>query len=1067
MGVHSTQGSVVVHRIRNGKAGRDAGSYYLTVSPTEFSLDSDGKVKGDGKVKVQAWLSVAAGTPAKAADSDIYLVVKAFKTDGTEATLLAKQQAAYEFDVKNYSTYRTFVVTLYDGTAKTNQWDSVTVIVGAQDAKDSIRVDLENENDSMLYQGDGTTKVNGDNQFLTSQAHLYDGYTKDPSGVVWSIDSKTDGCDATISTAGLVRVNSITALVNVIKVKAVYKGGSYYAEMTVKKLVGVDKYELWLSVVSVGYNTNTKQATATSVTIRVYKTAQNGTRTNISTLPTGMTVSGSSTLSRAYSGGYATMPVDTSKSENYVVLKQGTQELDRETIPVLSFVNGQNVIRLDLDNENDSILYQGNGTTMVGSKPTSKWYLYDGITDVSSQVSLSDIVIESNSTGVTSSFTNTTDKRTIRIDGITSASGGSGEVILKVKYKDEYYRARMTVKRLVGVDKYELEVSPNSVGFNTSTGTNTGSAITIKVWKTAQNGTRTNIATLPSGYKLLIGTTDYTSSYKNGKYSFTASSTATNYVITLTDGTNVLDTETVPVLSVKDGGKGDPGDPGQPGANGVSYILDVQKADIQFGSDGKVKYSEIYGYAYKLEDGTLSAVDLTQSNNYVQIRYNVSATVKITYTATKAGRFDDNDATDSEGYRGDLARQTLSSSGVYVELIVGGNKVAQFPILVNRPGADGYNYLPINNGPYNTDPNRTYTWNIEKRDFVDVEENGEWNRYGVARFGLVVPKNTPPPNSTYWTKVQEKLQTLLVNTVFATNANIGGFMTTAQRMVSSAKTNGNYNLILDGSNGTITALKAEIHGTIYADDGVFKGKVYASDGEFNGKIVATSGKIGGFTIGSNRIGIDNSDGSMNINGMSLYDDFICFNDTNRQAIMGTWSNLGMPMLMRLSDTSSELLKSTGIVFDFRNAPNGVYNRAFGGNGDGVLNGSITGYKLNVFTPVSGNNTIPLKEGTNVLLKGRSYTTCYLPTLQQCQDFLGCGTSTKFAFDICIMGAYNSSHTVYGYVDSTHGAKCPHIRNNDEYQDCTGGFGMGAGDILLLKLVYDGTDFNAFIISHRN
>ena len=227
MAKHSTQGSVVIHRIRKGKDGRDAGSYYLTVSPTEFSLDRDGNVKGDGTVKIQAWLSVAAGTPAKAADSDIYLVVKGYKTDGTESSILAKQQAAYEFDVKTYSSCRTFVITLYDGLAKTNQWDSVTVIVGAQDAKDAIRVDLENENDSLLYQGDGTTLVNGENQFLTSQAHLYDGYTKDPTGVVWSIDSKTEGCDATITNKGLVRVNGVTALLNEIKVKAVYKGGSY------------------------------------------------------------------------------------------------------------------------------------------------------------------------------------------------------------------------------------------------------------------------------------------------------------------------------------------------------------------------------------------------------------------------------------------------------------------------------------------------------------------------------------------------------------------------------------------------------------------------------------------------------------------------------------------------------------------------------------------------------------------------------------------------------------------------------------------------------------------------
>ena len=868
MAKHSTQGSVVIHRIRKGKDGRDAGSYYLTVSPTEFSLDRDGNVKGDGTVKIQAWLSVAAGTPAKAADSDIYLVVKGYKTDGTESSILAKQQAAYEFDVKTYSSCRTFVITLYDGLAKTNQWDSVTVIVGAQDAKDAIRVDLENENDSLLYQGDGTTLVNGENQFLTSQAHLYDGYTKDPTGVVWSIDSKTDGCDATITNKGLVRVNGVTALLNEIKVKAVYKGGSYYATMTVKKLVGVDKYELWLSEVAVGYNTTTKSATATSITIRVYKTAQNGTRTNISTLPTGMTISGSSDLSRAYSGGYATMPVDTSKAENYVVLKQGTQELDRETIPILSFVNGQNVIRLDLDNENDSVLYQGDGSTLVGSKPQSTWYLYDGITDVSSQVDTANVSIESTSTGVTASFVENTDKRTIKIDGIASTSGGSGEVIVLVKYKEQDFRARMTVKRLVGIDKYELEVSPNSVGFNSTTGSSTGSTITIRVWKTAQNGTRTNISTLPTGYQLKVNGTNYASSYASKKYSFTAASDVNNYVIVLTDGTNDLDTETVPVLKVANGGTGPTGyqialaltrdnlytdanwntyaalgheenygkrdwDPdltvcrvgdyfmvsgystdtgknhtaiykctacdannikgtcvshtkdGDKGDNGVSYVLDVQKAEIDYDSAGLVKLSEIYGYAYKYEAGSYSAVDLAsdRDNTYVRIRYNNSSTKKITYTATSAGRFDDDDATDSDGYRGDLKKVKLTSQIVYIELFVGGQKVAQQPVLTLLPGADGYNYLPINNGPY--DSTKEYKWDIEKRDFVDIEEDGEWNRYGVKSFGMTVPTNTPPPNSSYWTKVQQKISTLIANTVFGTNANIGGFLVSSNRFLSS------------------------------------------------------------------------------------------------------------------------------------------------------------------------------------------------------------------------------------------------------------------------------------------
>lgn len=149
-----------------------------------------------------------------------------------------------------------------------------------------------------------------------------------------------------------------------------------------------------------------------------------------------------------------------------------------------------------------------------------------------------------------------------------------------------------------------------------------------------------------------------------------------------------------------------------------------------------------------------------------------------------------------------------------------------------------------------------------------------------------------------------------------------------------------------------------------------------------------------------------------------------------------------------------------------NAQNGTHNYAFIGTGNGLLNGAIIGYKVNEFTPTNSNNTIPLDNGNRVLLKGSSYTTCYLPTLQACREFLGISSSTHFAMDLIIMGASGSQHTVFGYVSSSYGADCPHIRDNDEYQDKTGGIGIHQGDILHLVIVYDGS-FNAYIISWRD
>ena len=72
----------------------------------------------------------------------------------------------------------------------------------------------------------------------------------------------------------------------------------------------------------------------------------------------------------------------------------------------------------------------------------------------------------------------------------------------------------------------------------------------------------------------------------------------------------------------------------------------------------------------------------------------------------------------------------------------------------------------------------------------------------------------------------------------------------------------------------------------------------------NGEIIATSGKIGQFDINANSIGLKEWNG--NSNGMFLSSDMICFNDTNRQAIIGTWNSMGINRLCQLSDDTKEV-----------------------------------------------------------------------------------------------------------------------------------------------------------------
>lgn len=206
------------------------------------------------------------------------------------------------------------------------------------DGENVIHVDLDNENDAMLYDGSGNL-ISGS---VTSNASLYDGTTKVSSGVTWSLPTKTN-CTATITTAGVVTVTAMRATTGKVVVRATYKSKTYDAILSLKKLVGIDKYELVCTPNSVTYNTTTGNMSASAITIRVYKTAQNGTRTNISTLPSNYTLQGTEAFSRAYSGGYATMPVNSSLSSMSVTLKDASGVvLDNETIPINKSTNGAN-----------------------------------------------------------------------------------------------------------------------------------------------------------------------------------------------------------------------------------------------------------------------------------------------------------------------------------------------------------------------------------------------------------------------------------------------------------------------------------------------------------------------------------------------------------------------------------------------------------------------------------------------------------------------------------------------------------------------------------------------------
>ncbi len=308
------------------------------------------------------------------------------------------------------------------------------------------------------------------------------------------------------------------------------------------------------------------------------------------------------------------------------------------------------------------------------------------------------------------------------------------------------------------------------------------------------------------------------------------------------------------------------------------------------------------------------------------------------------------------------------------------------------------------------------------------------------------------------------------NTLWATNTyvnEINGKVTTAQSKIDQQATQISLRVEKDG---IISAINQSAE-TVQINASRIKLEGYTTiNGAFSVDVDGTT-TMGGFKVSGNGLtnivsGSGNSNMAYIICRNDYYGRFAAIGANVLPATAGLSSAVG-----RFQNTDEYGWYSSNICL-YLTAKNGTHNYAFIGQGDGLLNGSIIGYKANEFTPKNTLNTISLDNGNRVLLKGNSYTTCYLPTLASCRAYLGIGTTTHFAMDLIIMSTEGAHHWIYGYRSSTLGKDCPHIRHNDDYQDATDGIEMAQGDILHLVLVYD-TDsknvgrFNAFIISHRN
>ena len=254
------------------------------------------------------------------------------------------------------------------------------------------------------------------------------------------------------------------------------------------------------------------------------------------------------------------------------------------------------------------------------------------------------------------------------------------------------------------------------------------------------------------------------------------------------------------------------------------------------------------------------------------------------------------------------------------------------------------------------------------------------------------------------------------------------------------------------------------------------GTAVMSKAEVTGKINAERGTIGGFEIGSGRIGATASGTGTSGQGLSLYNNFIKFADSYRWASIGTnvlpaYAGVGVGRFS--NETYNSYGTNYGILISVKNALN---NLALAVTGDVVVNGAINSYPYTQITPAVNTIHTPGELTTptmfNIIAKFTNRNSGIgFPTRVSIASKLNISSSTPFAVKMIIICSADSTQTGYirGRNTETSGMSttqyAQRINNNGGVE--TGKLNMAAGDIGEFMLVWDGSNYRAYLLNHRN
>lgn len=211
------------------------------------------------------------------------------------------------------------------------------------DGKNAIRLDLDNENDTMLYDSNGQRV----SDFIVTNAQLYDGATAVKSGVTYEVDrDNSEGC-TWIPNGSQFTVTGMTAAVGSLRIKATYNGETYFATLTLKKIVGQCKYDIVTSVSAITKDANTGTLSPATVTAYIRKTDASGNVTTTEGTGSGASNSIDNKSLQVYNGvnwfNVEGTSITPGGYDLMLRISDRTYVYDQETLPlIISGKNGTN-----------------------------------------------------------------------------------------------------------------------------------------------------------------------------------------------------------------------------------------------------------------------------------------------------------------------------------------------------------------------------------------------------------------------------------------------------------------------------------------------------------------------------------------------------------------------------------------------------------------------------------------------------------------------------------------------------------------------------------------------------